>query len=190
MEIKIDYFSTTSPSDLSANESTLFKVYETVKMIAVYLNVKNFEIVKSKYAQNNFNYQYQLGEHITLRLDGPINEFYQKTCHLELKGEGCRDFEARNPEKTWKDFILFMAEQNAKFKRIDIAIDDYEGKEITLDYLYHKILKKHYSSIFKSEAQPHGTLESGLTLQFGSHNSPTQLVIYDKQKEQQKRKKF
>lgn len=190
MEIKIDYFSTTFPSDLSANESTLFKVYETVKMIAVYLNVKNFEIVKSKYAQNNFNYQYQLGEHITLRLDGPINEFYQKTCHLELKGEGCRDFEARNPEKTWKDFILFMAEQNAKFKRIDIAIDDYEGKEITLDYLYHKILKKHYSSIFKSEAQPHGTLESGLTLQFGSHNSPTQLVIYDKQKEQQKRKKF
>lgn len=190
MEIKIDYFSATFPLDLSAEESTLFKVYETVKIIATYLNVQNFEIVKTKYAQNNFNYQYQLGEHITLRLDGPMNENYQKTCHLELKGEGCRDYEIRNPEKTWKDLILFMAEQNAKFKRIDIAIDDYEGKEIPLDYLYDKILKKQYSSIFKSEPQPHGTLSSGLTIQFGSHNSLTQLVIYDKQKEQQKRKKF
>lgn len=190
MEIKIDYFSTTFPLDLSAEESTLFKVYETVKIIATYLNVQNFEIIKIKYAQNNFNYQYQLGEHITLRLDGPMNENYHKTCQLEMKGEGCRDFESRNPDKTWKDLILFMAEQNAKFKRIDLAIDDYEGKNITLEYLYPKILKKHYSSIFKSEAQPHGTLESGLTLQFGSHNSLTQLVIYDKQKEQQKRKKF
>ena len=190
MEIKIDYFSATFPLDLSAEESILFKVYETVKTIATYLNIKNYEIIKSKYAQNNYNYQYQLGEYITLRLDGPMNENYHKTCHLELKGEGCRDYEARNPDKTWKDLILFMAEQNAKFKRIDIAIDDYEGKEITLEYLSSKILKKQYSSIFKSGAQPHGTLESGLTLQFGSHNSPTQLVIYDKQKEQQKRKKI
>lgn len=190
IEIKIDYFSVTFPLDLSANESTQFKVHETVEELSTYLNVQNFEIEKTKYAQNNFNYQYQLGEHITLRLDGPMNDCYQKTCQLEMKGEGCRDFEKRNPEKTWITLILYMIEHNAKFKRMDIAVDDYEGEYITLPYLLNKILNKHYTSIFKSPANPLGTLETGLTIQFGSNQSSTELVIYDKKQERKKRKKF
>ena len=134
IEIKIDYFSATFPLDCDADDSIMFKVHEMVKLMAQYLNVKNFEIAKSKYAQNNFNYQYQLGEHIILRLDGPMNDCYQRTCHLELKGEGCRDFEIRNPKKTWSNFLLFMVQLNARFKRIDIAIDDYSGKDVTLGW--------------------------------------------------------
>ena len=108
IEMKIDYFSATFPLDCDADDSVLFKVHEMVRLMAQYLNIKNFEIVKTKYAQNNFNYQYILGEHIILRLDGPLNDCYQKTCHLEMKGEGCRDFEARNPDKSWINFLLFM----------------------------------------------------------------------------------
>lgn len=190
IEIKIDYFSVTFPLDLSANESTQFKVHETVEELSTYLNVQNFEIEKTKYAQNNFNYQYHLGEHIILRLDGPMNDCYQKTCQLELKGEGCRDFENRNPDKTWINLILFMIENNAKFKRIDIAIDDFNGKHITLSYLLNKIHQHHYTSIFKSRPKPLGTLEDGLTIQFGSNQSATELVIYDKKQERMKKRKY
>ena len=66
IEIKIDYFSTTFPLDVDADDSVLFKVNEMVMLIAQYLNVENFEIVKAKYAQNNYNYQYTLGEHIMM----------------------------------------------------------------------------------------------------------------------------
>lgn len=52
IEIKIDYFSATFPLDVDADDDTLFKVYEMVKMIANFLNVNNYEIVKAKY-QNN-----------------------------------------------------------------------------------------------------------------------------------------
>lgn len=96
IEIKIDYFSATFPLDVDSKDSTMFKVHEMVRLISTYLNIKNFEILKSKYAQNNYNYQYSLGEYIILRLDGPMNDSYQKTCHLEMKDEGCRDFEIRN----------------------------------------------------------------------------------------------
>jgi hypothetical protein len=160
-----------------------------VKLMAQYLNVKNFEIVKSKYAQNNFNYQYILGEHIILRLDGPMNDCYQRTCHLELKGEGCRDFETRNPDKSWINFLLFMVQLNARFKRIDIAIDDFEGNDVTIGWLWEKIQKKYYISIFRSNALIHGSIENGLTIQFGSNESPVELVIYDKKAEQKKRRK-
>ena len=189
IEIKIDYFSATFPLDCDADDSIMFKVHEMVKLMAQYLNVKNFEIAKSKYAQNNFNYQYQLGEHIILRLDGPINDCYQRTCHLELKGEGCRDFEIRNPKKTWSNFLLFMVQLNARFKRIDIAIDDYSGKDVTLGWLYEKFSKRRYTSVFRSPVAPHGSLDTGLTLQFGSNESPIELVIYDKLAERKKRKK-
>ncbi len=188
-EIKIDYFSATFPLDVDAEDSIMFKVHEMVRFIATYLNIKNFEILKTKFAQNNYNYQFMLGEYIILRLDGPMNDCYQKTCHLEMKGEGCRDFETRNSDKTWINFILFMAELNCRFKRIDIAIDDYKGEHVTLGWLMEKLSKKHYTSVFRGEAQPHGTLESGLTIQFGSTESPIQLVIYDKKAERKKRKK-
>ena len=189
IEIKIDYFSATFPLDCDADDSIMFKVHEMVKLMAQYLNIKNFEIAKSKYAQNNFNYQYQLGEHMILRLDGPMNDCYQRTCHLELKGEGCRDFEIRNPKKTWSNFLLFMVQLNARFKRIDIAIDDYSGKDVTLGWLYEKFSKRRYTSVFRSPVAPHGSLDTGLTLQFGSNESPIELVIYDKLAERKKRKK-
>ena len=188
-EIKIDYFSATFPLDVDADDSILFKVHEMVSLIATYLNVENFEILKTKYAQNNYNYQYQLGEHIILRLDGPVNDCYQKTCHLELKGDACRDFEKRNPNKTWINFIHFMAELNARFKRIDIAIDDFTGQDAHLYWIVEKIANKHYTSVFRQPPMPHGTIDSGMTLQFGSKDSPVELVIYDKRAERQKRKK-
>ena len=188
IEIKIDYFSTTFPLDIDADDSVMFKVNEMVMMFAQYLNVENFEIEKSKYAQNNYNYQYTLGQHMILRLDGPMNDCYQRTCHFEMKGEGCREFEVRNKDKTWINLILFMVELNARFKRIDVAIDDYEGKDVTLPWLLEKLQKKHYTSIFHSKPQPHGTLEYGLTIQFGTNESPIQLVIYDKLAERKKRR--
>lgn len=189
IEIKIDYFSVTFPLSLDDNDSVREQVIDMVTYIAKFLNIESHEVMQAKYAQNNFNYQYILGDYIILRLDGPMNENYQKTCHLEMKGEACRDYERRNKDKSWLELIIFMAELNAKFKRIDIAIDDFSGDDITLGFLQEKLEKGFYTSIFRSDPEPHGTLKTGLTLQFGTHASQTELVIYDKLQEQKKRRK-
>jgi hypothetical protein len=189
LEIKIDYFSATFPLNVDEQDSLLFKVHEMVRLIAVYMNVKPFEIVRSKYSQNNYNYQYMLGEYIILRLDGPLNASYQRTCHLEMKGDACRDFETRNKDKNWINLILFMAQLNANFKRIDIAIDDFKGDVVNLPWILDKINKRLYTSVFKSRPRPIGNIEDGMTIQFGGNNSEIELVIYDKHMERITRRK-
>ena len=189
-EIKIDYLSATFPMDIDANDSEILTVHETVRLFSEYLNVKSSEVMKCTYAQNNYHYQYMLGEFMILRLYGPINDNYQHTCHLEFKGDGCRDFEVRNPDKKWNDLLMFLLQLNARIKRIDIAIDDFDGSNVDLPYLYDKVVKKgHYTSKFRTPPTPYGTFESGMSIQFGSHSSPLQLVIYDKLKERNKRNK-
>ena len=84
IEVKIDYFSATFPLQVDDQDSLLFKVHEMVRLISTYMNIKPHEIMRTKYSQNNYNYQYMLGEYIILRLDGPLNAQYQRTCHLEM----------------------------------------------------------------------------------------------------------
>ena len=96
MEVKIDYFSVTFPLDCDSNNNVLFKVHEMVALISEYLNIQGFEVNKEMYAQNNFRYQYTLGEAMTLRLDGPLDDSYQKSCHCDLIGESCRKIVKRS----------------------------------------------------------------------------------------------
>ncbi|MDE6655398.1 MAG: replication initiation factor domain-containing protein [Anaeroplasmataceae bacterium] len=103
-----------------------------------------------------------------------------------MKGEGCRDFENRNKDKTWVTLILFMVQLNARFKRIDIAVDDYEGIHFTMSELIQKISQGFYTSIFISSPLILGSKRSGYTIQFGSNFSNIELVIYDKLLERKK----
>ncbi len=65
IEVKIDYFSATFPLNVDDSDSLLFAVHETVRLIALYLNIKDEEIFLQKYSTNNYNYQYMLGEYIS-----------------------------------------------------------------------------------------------------------------------------
>ena len=189
MEFKFDYFSVTFPLECHKDNVEDMIIDETVEMVGKFFNVEKKLCKREPKATNRYRVQYTIGESIILRLAGPEDASGFKTCHLELKGEGCRDFEIRNPKKTWTNFLLFMVQLNARFKRIDIAIDDYEGKDVTLGWLYEKFSKRRYTSVFRSPVAPHGSLDTGLTLQFGSNESPIELVIYDKLAERKKRKK-
>lgn len=183
-EIKIDYLSVTFPLIVEADDNELAVVLDTVKMISNYLNVNFMEVNREDYSTLRYKYQYALGDSMTLRLSGPENDTGYRTCHLEFKGEGCRDFERRNQDKTWKDLFLYLMRLNGTFKRIDVAIDDYSGEEMPLRRLYDKIKIKQYTSIFNKPPRPIGFIETGLSLTFGSTKSPTQLCVYDKKIEQ------
>ncbi len=189
-EIKIDYLSVTFPLVLKDEDNELVVVMDTVKMISNYLQVDYLEVKREEYSTLRYRYQYNLGDSIILRLSGPENDTGYRTCHLELKGEGCRDFERRNQNKNWSDFFYFLLRLNGKFKRIDVAIDDKSGCEITIKQLYDKIQKGKYTSSFHSIPKPVGFIDSGFSLTFGTGLSPTQLCIYDKRIEQLNKNKL
>ena len=178
--IIIDYLSLTFPLDLSGDENERIKAITLVDIFKDFFKLDECQIEECNYSVNNYRYQYIFSNYIYLRIAGPQNDFGDKTCQLELRGEGCREFERLLPNVTWYDFIMFLLIFSPTFKRIDVTIDDMSGSEMSLDYLFNKIKNGYYTSVFKSEPKYYGMLDQGLTINLGSRKSMIELCIYDK----------
>ena len=188
MNVQIDYLSATFPFDIEDHDHEVEKATALAARVAKYLNCES-QYRQLEYAFNNFKFEYQIGDSIELRVSGPKNKLHKRTCQIELKGEGCREFEKKNPEKSWLQFIFWLYRRKATFRRIDIAMDDLSGDVMTMEYILAKVEKGHYTSIFTDEPVPHGTKKGGMTIQFGSRKSNSELCIYDKFKQLLKMKK-
>lgn len=186
VHIVIDYFTATFPFVCYEDDFELKIIDEIVKMIADFLGFQEDTINKESYSQNRFQYQYTIGEFITLRLLGPELKSGYKSCSIKLKGEACREFESVNEEKSWIDLLdFFLVRLNASPTRLDIAIDDYEGKDVQIEWIKNKLDQKLYTTcIQKKYHKLIGCEEEGWSLQLGNHHSSHMLVIYEKNKEQ------
>lgn len=189
-EILIDYLSLTFPLMVLAGDDEEAVKEETLNMFIEYLGVDLCEVEESGYAVNGFQEQWTIAKYITIRLCGPRNALGLKTCQLEMKGEGCREFERLSQGKTWHDFLTFLERLNPNYKRLDIAIDDYDGMDVNMKYLIHKFDNKYYTSVFKSPYKLITSLNKGDSITFGSTTSGTQLCIYDKKLEQMSKGKI
>ncbi len=185
IHILIDYFAATFPFICYEEDSEYKIINDILLIISDFIGITKEDIEKQDYSQNRFNYQYKIGENIILRLCGPDLKCGHKSCSIELKGEGCREFEVIS-NKSWFDFLeFFIVRLNASPTRIDIAIDDYEGDIITLPEIKRKLDLKFFTTSFKDKDYIiHGNDKKGFSLQFGSHKSSQMLVIYEKLKEQ------
>jgi hypothetical protein len=171
----IDYVSVTFAERYN-NLSDRNEAYLILDIFREYFKLDMCQIDESNYAVNNFRYQFIFNKYIILRCCGPLYDFGYRTCQLELKGDGCREFERlKEGISSWYDFFEFLMGFNPTFKRIDITIDDISGKEMHLKYLCDKIEGNAYTSIFKTEPKILGTLKRGLTIDFGSRNSKIEL---------------
>jgi hypothetical protein len=181
-----DYVSVTFPLVVSMSEDEQERSIQTYRVTRDFFGLKDCQCRSEAYASNNFKYQYTLSEFITLRCDGPVNSDGERTCQLEMKGEGCREFErlAQIRGITWLDLFNFLIGMNATFKRFDLANDDKSGLEMNQNYFYKKLKKGEYTSVFKSPAKFYGFDENTFNIELGGRRSSTQLVVYDKRLEQ------
>ena len=185
VKIAVDYFSCTFPLKVQEDELELIVIEDLVKYIGEFLNFDLSEINKEEYATNRFRYQYTIGNSIILRLSGPELLTGYRSCQIELKGQGCREFENRT-NKTWIElFGFFLLRLHGNPTRIDIAIDDYDGTHTNITKIKEILDKGNYTTSFRKKYYKlMGCEQEGWTLQFGSHKSTIMLVIYDKLKEQ------
>lgn len=186
VHIVIDYYRATFDFRYSSDDNELADVLDIVKSFANFLNFDDSETFDMPYGKGRYKYLYRFGETINLYIKGPVNAYGMHTCSIELKGQGCREFERKNPEKTWYDFLLHLCGFfDVNTTRIDIAIDDYEGKDVTFNWIKNKFDNKEYITTFKRKYYKiHGCDEEGYSLEFGSRTSNQMLVIYEKHKEQ------
>lgn len=188
-EIIIDYLTVTFEFRAFDDDKELEVVEEYVNGIRELLNVSEERVFEKEFGKGNYRYAYQIGDGATLKLCGPINECGIRTCSLELKGEGCREYERNNPTKTWKDFVVELkAFFDVRASRVDVSFDDYDGDVITFDHILNKLRKELYTSSYKKPYVLTGNDYEGWSITFGRRKADSktsqQLVIYEKNKEQ------
>lgn len=188
-EIKIDYLTTTFEFLVFEREKELEVVDNLVEGFRLYLNIRKERVIERSYNKGGYRYFYELGDGVFLKLCGPLNAMGNNTCSLEMKGEGCREFERNNPDKSWKQFLVFLrGAYDVRASRVDIAVDDFSGDVITFDYIEDKLRRKMFTSSFKKSPCVGGNDEEGKSYTFGKRKKGSrtnmQLCIYEKHKEQ------
>jgi phage replication initiation protein len=111
-------------------------------------------------------------------------------CHVEMTGQGCRLYEGHFPENPWQQLFSTVLAANAKFTRLDLAIDNVDGS-LTLDKVWSAIQDheqqirtqfKEWRRIQKGSFEK-GKQITGDTIYLGSTKSHIQFRIYDKAQE-------
>ena len=92
-----------------------------------------------------------IGEHIRINLAGAKTSNDLPSSQLLMSGQACREFE-EHYKGDWFELFSFLTmfhenlggkKFNGSFKRIDIAIDDFTGKELT-PYFLEEYARKGY----------------------------------------------
>lgn len=134
-----------------------------------------------------------VSEGITIYFCGSPNKYGELTSMIEITGTGCDKF---NSIDDWFELITFILSDSldGKSTRIDLAIDDFYGKEISSKKFFDVIK----GNFFKRSGSPKSKIEwiindwndydLGTTVNFYSKSSNIQLCVYNKKAETKAKK--
>ena len=167
-----------------------FATTDERRVIEDVMNIRMQYMIEEAHSFYGYGRQYIYGD-ITVM----VSPEHEKGILLELKGKGCRQFEAflKVQKRTWYDFFRTAREMGAVFKRIDIAINDRAGI-LNIPELAEKCRRDECITIFHSfkdyqsgeliRNREEDAASMGNTLYLGSLKSEIYFCIYEKDYEQ------
>lgn len=190
---EVDWFSATFDKIEYKSDLNGFKVHEDSyddlqKLFDVLTANKSWYKYDTEFGRNNYRQAIIIGKSIRVQFYGPKNKNGKNTTMIELSGEACDEFLLRGG-----DFIkLFelMKAWNANITRLDLAIDDYSGKEVDIYDLYHNYIVNYYFTSPYHNVYPMLVMNTalqtytGFGIYFGTRGR-NQLLIYDKKLERE-----
>lgn len=165
-----------------------FLTTNPIPIIEDVLKLKMEYMLHEDYAFYSYMEQYVFGDIVVM-----VSPDEDKGCLLELKGQGCRQFEnfLLAQQRTWFHFFLDVFRVGGVFKRIDLAINDKTGV-LDIPLLTQKCQNEECISVFRNfKSYRSGELmhsedkrDMGNTLYIGSLKSDVYFCIYEKDYEQ------
>ena len=167
-----------------------FRTTNAREVIERFLRIRFERMIEEKHAFYGYRTQFVHGNIVVMT---SVEE--EKGTLLELKGMGCREFEAvlKAQRRGWYDFFRQVREAGAVFKRVDIAINDRAGI-LDVRELAEKCRREECKSLFHtfrdyrsgeiSAATEQYADTMGYTLYIGSLKSDIYFCIYEKDYEQ------
>lgn len=168
-----------------------FPTIDVQEIIEDVMRIRMHYFAKEGHALYGYEEQYFLGDIVLMA----AREDEKKGIMLELKGRGCRQFEAylEAQGRTWFDFFESAQDKNVVLKRIDVAINDRAGM-LDIAELAEKCRKRECISLFRSfknyqsgeliQSQEEDADMMGNTLYLGSLKSSIYFCVYEKDYEQ------
>lgn len=141
---------------------------------ALKVNCDVFDEVKTSCYKNS--YLFDANVYLMTGGDFTKNEFGEDTTILELKGQACREFEAR--DGNWIELFDEIIKLNGICKRIDLPIDDF-GNHISINQVEDKISKHLYTADWKKDPEVIHSDNGGWSMTFGKYSKKT-LCVYNK----------
>lgn len=184
------------------NKTNTYILQSILKLIDIDNDWKTMK--QTNWALNGYRFSWEIGEYIKINFAGPKMLDGNYSTQLLFSGSACREFESYYNGSFIDLFNFLFSEHkelghlgdengeifsarylNGSVKRIDIAIDDFTGKEQNI-YDLKEYADKHwwigsYKTVsFHDSSMRNGFVQSkGFSISFGSAGS-NQLVIYDK----------
>jgi len=157
-----------------------FKSVQNVEQIIQVLGLDFDDFMHFETGKYGYTYHYRFG-HIAVYYSNEISN-----CHLEITGQGCREYEQFAPHD-WQELLSLILMLDVNITRLDLAVDDFHGY-FTFKQLIKKIKKGHVRSRFKKARVFEDVLlndgsTAGMTIYFGSQKSDILVRIYDKLQE-------
>ncbi|MCL2522509.1 MAG: replication initiation factor domain-containing protein [Erysipelotrichales bacterium] len=187
ISLKVEEWETIGRTEFIKQINWEHEAYFLCKEYAGLLGFATDEIFKQERPARNFKYRWSIGEFVEFHGIGPENKHGFKTCRLELKGQACREVEEIGVIDIYELITTSFEKGDINFTKIDIAIDDFEGKHSDIEKIRKKLDKKDYTSCFRNPYKIMGNEAEGFTLYLGTRESTSMLRIYDKLKEQLKK---
>ncbi|WP_430538087.1 MobT family relaxase [Clostridium perfringens] len=152
------------------------------------LKLKFEYMIHEDYGFYSYSEQYVIGNIFVL-----VSQDIEKGVLIELKGQGCRQFEnfLLAQHRSWYDFLLDALLAGGVMKRMDLAINDMTGI-LDIKELTNKCNNEECISVFRSFksyrsgelVRKNEKIGMGNTLYIGSLKSEVYFCIYEKDYEQ------
>ena len=167
-----------------------FQTTDARHVIERVMKIRMQHMIEEAHAFYGYGRQYIYGDIVVM-----VSPEKEKGVLLELKGKGCRQFEAflKVQGRSWYDFFEMARKEGAVFKRIDIAINDRAGI-LDIPELAEKCRRNECITLFHSykdyqsgemvRAREVNAATMGSTLYLGSLKSEIYFCIYEKDYEQ------
>lgn len=167
----------------------LVKDLQYLKELIKLLGFTDEDITKDEHYGKWKGGRWLIGEHIEILFGGPKNNQGYYVNKLEIKGRGCRDFEARNGN--YKDLFSFFKDLKhyGKPTRCDGTFDLYTDEYFDIDklrvYLSNGDFVSKAKGGFEDWNKENRKTKLGETLYIGSLTSAISLCIYNKKLEKE-----
>ncbi|EAE3409292.1 TPA: XRE family transcriptional regulator [Listeria monocytogenes] len=165
-----------------------FPTNQPEEIIEKILKLKMKYMLHEDFAFYSYDEQYIFGDIAVM-----VSHKEEKGVMIEMKGQGCRQFEhfLLAQKRTWFDFFLAVFDAEGIFKRLDLAVNDKVGL-LDIPELVKKCEAEECVSIFRTFknyrsgdlVHKHEKFDMGNTLYIGSMQTDIYFCIYEKDYEQ------